>query len=728
MTMMLGRGLAPLSVLPRPRVCLDFVRADARPLLTVSRSTGATYFNAEGKLALAGANAGRLQHEFVTGRRLGLLIEHARVAYNLYSRPQSGTLANHFASTPAGLSVVTDASAPITSDFANHTQIWEFANTSGAAVNLEWNGAIGSTTYKCSAQLIYKITAGQSVQLSISGNGAKTLKSTAWARGIAADIQPGTTADKLRLSVPNNTSVRFFMANMQRDSSTIIDGIPSFATMPIDSAGATATRNTDVVTMPLSGFSETRGTIVFHGTLCTMQTNLQRGIFGVARASSPTVRHSILYTDDVDLSINQYDGTNSASAEFRSNLPLPQVIGMAYRYGAADSKVYESRKATAMTPLGAMPTGIDIMTFYRPDVSSAVPVMIVQRAEIYDKALDDLSLMRRSRNRQGTALRVIGAGQSNVAYQSSLYSGAGETAFEAQTAGLYLSDNTFTNGATGGTAAHKLADDGGGHWFDPATGATGGAYTTFLAACDVPGRANVNAVLWGQGEADAKAITAGTISKAQYKDAVLAIFERMRADLGPHVRVYIQMIGTTNVSDALISPVGLQAVRDTQLELISEYGWIRRAGSPIDLTRADNYHLNQAGYETIAARNAQVILAADGKRDITGTQGPSISAASYSGSAISISVAHDGGSSLSGAETGTWRVEDDGAEVAVSSVSYPNASTITLALAAGIAPGSTVKLWHGYGKMAAITPASVCRDNNGMPLRECSAMIVAQAS
>lgn len=721
----IGRGFAPLSPRTQPYLLLDFLGNDPRAQISISRAGAATYFDAEGKLASASSNTARLQHEFPGGRRQGLLIEHARVAYNHYARPQSGSLSDHFTSTPAGLSVVSDPSAPITNDFNNHDQVWEFANTSGGSVNLEWNGAIGSTSYICSAQLFYKITAGDNAEISIAGAGAKTLASTVWARGIASNIQPASTADKLRLTVPDNTTIRFFMANIQRDSASIIDGITSCVTMPVDSAGAATTRNADIVTADLENFSDEVGAIVFHATLHGFATSASRGIFGVAKSSSPLIRHSLLYTDDVDLIMNQYDGSSSASTEFRSNNILPQTIALAYRYGAGNSAICESGKITAMTPLSTMPSGIDLMTLYRPDVSSAVPVMVVQKVALYDTPLSDTDLRALARNARDTELRVVGAGQSNIAHQTTLYAGAGKAAFESKTRDQYLNDSTFTNGATGGTAAHASADEGSGYWFDPGTNTTGSAYTAFLSACDLAGRSNIDAVIWGQGETDAKALTAGTITKDDYKNAVFSTFCRMRADLGQHLQIYIQMLGSTDVSDALITDAGFQDVRDVQLELISAHSWIHRAGTAIDLTRADNYHLNQAGYETIAIRNACIILAADGKQNPTGTQGPAVQSATYQDDVVTVSVSHDGGTSLSGTETGAWRLTDDGADVAISGISYPDSSTISLTLGAAIAQGSNVSLWYGYGKMNGITSSNICRDNNGMPLQEISALEVA---
>ena len=93
--------------------------------VSCNRNSAASYINSDGEWAQAAINTARLHHCFGSGARRGLLNEEAATTKNNYARPSADAVGDHFSAGSSNVTVVTDATAPITSDFTNNDQVWE---------------------------------------------------------------------------------------------------------------------------------------------------------------------------------------------------------------------------------------------------------------------------------------------------------------------------------------------------------------------------------------------------------------------------------------------------------------------------------------------------------------------------------------------------------------------------------------------------------------------------
>ena len=165
------------------------------------------------------------------------------------------------------------------------------------------------------------------------------------------------------------------------------------------------------------------------------------------------------------------------------------------------------------------------------------------------------------------------------------------------------------------------------HWYNSATAARGTVYTgTFLPAIDAAfdARNEVSYVIWGLGES---LDTVGEESE-DHEAALRAIFEFMRADIGSHLKIFIQPLSrrTTGGTDA-----GAQIVRAAQQAIVSDtdYVYMLPETAPLALD-ADGLHLASASFDVQAPLNAKRIASVMGWKSGESI-GPSISSAQLVG-------------------------------------------------------------------------------------------------
>jgi hypothetical protein len=266
----------------------------------------------------------------------------------------------------------------------------------------------------------------------------------------------------------------------------------------------------------------------------------------------------------------------------------------------------------------------------------------------------------------------------------------------------------FIEGATGSTAAAKTSNPSA-YWWDNATDTRGTAFDTFYNAIDTLGY-TPNYVLWSQGEEDSHQIDVLT-TKAEYKQALLSIFTDMRATYG-NLEIYIQAIGRRT---SFTNTGGIQAVREAQQELASEYSWIHIASHSYDVGLFDAVHLDDAGYVTVAERSANKMLV-DKEYGVTGSAvGMSITSAVRSGTSVTVTLSHDAGTDFtptSGIEGFVFH--DDGSAITVNSAVRTDANTITLTLASE--PSGVEELYYGFDAMLGINTANIVKDNSATTL------------
>ncbi|MAE51792.1 MAG: hypothetical protein CMH27_08275 [Micavibrio sp.] len=313
------------------------------------------------------------------------------------------------------------------------------------------------------------------------------------------------------------------------------------------------------------------------------------------------------------------------------------------------------------------------------------------------------------------------AGQSNMLLWSTdnaTYTDEGETAFTTE---ILTEKETqfFFNGAVNGSAVHEDAETGGNGFWIGNDNSDGGALTAFItnaAAYSGGIRGDISLyenILIVNGEADATAIASAIITKAQFKTALTQLVTRLNEEC-PNARLIFTPLGRrTGGNDSAV-----QQVRDAQLEVIAENSFCYLGWENHDQPLQDNIHRTPAGYTVEGTRAAEFVL--------TGTlRGPIITSATYSGSTVTATVALDSGAAISGSEVDTFRIEDDGSPVTISSLSI-DGNEITFTLGSSIASGSTVELWSNYGQGSSVTPANVVKDANGYPIRTVSALSVSE--
>ena len=178
--------------------------------------------------------------------------------------------------------------------------------------------------------------------------------------------------------------------------------------------------------------------------------------------------------------------------------------------------------------------------------------------------------------------------------------------------------------------------------------------------------------------------------------------------------VVIQRIGRQT---SFTNTGGIQAVRDVQFELAAENSWIHLGPDSYDQVLFDNVHFNDTGSEVMGTRWGNRVLDILGFT-VASAVGPSISSASRSGTTVTVTIDHDGGSDITPA-TGIegFHFFDDSSEISINSAVRTNATTITLTLAS--TPTGVETLYYIYDDEDPLTLANVVKDNaaTSMPLQ-----------
>lgn len=314
---------------------------------------------------------------------------------------------------------------------------------------------------------------------------------------------------------------------------------------------------------------------------------------------------------------------------------------------------------------------------------------------------------------------IAGAGQSLMDdHFDSTESGGtpGFNVFVAQGAALYSGapEVLAVNGSTGSSALSNLSN-GASYWWHRTNQEAGPAYSTFLTTLQTQGL-TPSWVFWAQGEEDSHYINGGGPTRAQYKADLLALFTMMRNTLNTNLQIGIQGIGRR--SSGYSNTGGIQTIREIQQELAAENSWIHILGYSYDTTLTDEVHLSDAGYTSVATRMIRNAADIDGESVSGSLAGPSISGASRTGTSVTVTIAHDGGSDFTPTSGIVgFRFFDDGSEISISSTVRTDATTITLTLAS--APSGIETLYYCYDDASDITNAnvtSVVRDNSSEAL------------
>ena len=362
-------------------------------------------------------------------------------------------------------------------------------------------------------------------------------------------------------------------------------------------------------------------------------------------------------------------------------------------------------------------------------------------------------------NRGGDArpnIIALAAGQSNIAsWFGSAFNHAGENQFKAiLNANNSNRTNTIINGAASGSYLSKRAFDAantraggtltaGYYWVDDTTTPfTAGPLLTACFTDIISGGyayADVNVIVWSQGEADSSEIYLSNITSAQYYSALSWLKDAFFTTLPNLRRMLIRPLGRRSASGSHT----YESVRLKQQQLATDFpSQVFYGSETYDLPLSDSTHRTEAGYVTEATRAAYETLGIFGIYS-GNRSGARIASAIYNGTTITLTFTHDGGTAITNASgtsyngtpinitpttsTGIFTITDAiGTLIPISSVHITGTNQVTITPAIKlISTNNNVRC--GYDYMLDLDLASMVYDNanpNPLPLRASSSLIV----
>jgi len=321
-------------------------------------------------------------------------------------------------------------------------------------------------------------------------------------------------------------------------------------------------------------------------------------------------------------------------------------------------------------------------------------------------------------NRFGVGALYCFAGQSNAMQMFTIGSGTPSSTTckldgSGWTANTGAGAVTFANAMTAalgvpvglvdtGYNAAALTLEGlrsGGYWLDLA----GAPYTIWQARVTAAG-GKVEALLWLQGEADGFQSVAGST----YSAGLVTLFSRLRTYLDQAgLPIFLAPLPRTTHPEAddaawnVINDCILAAESATQI--VAADTW--------DLPLGDTVHYSATGYATLALRMALSVRKYNG--DAVQSRGPYIASARFSGSVVTLNLAHRSGSDFTPTSGITgMRFVANGSVITPTSVARTGAAQITATFPAAVVGPVTVAV--AWGMFPDIAGAVV--DSNSLPL------------
>lgn len=342
-------------------------------------------------------------------------------------------------------------------------------------------------------------------------------------------------------------------------------------------------------------------------------------------------------------------------------------------------------------------------------------------AEIGNVYIDQRAAAERLAQSRLSSLVVSMAGQSNIYNWSNSQetnTPVGRDAFNSilsNSAAVYcVGEVVQSYPAVGGTSLFKAINPAG-YWIEDGLSPSPLSADLFARLDRIS--ADLDILIWDQGEADCHYIDKvgyEWLTKTTYKARLLALFILIKSRY-PRVKIGIGILGRR--TSGYTNTGGIQKIVEAQQELIAENSWLFMAYERHDLqVYTDGVHYYDTAYITMgqrAARRVQQIMG----YPVSGTQGPSLISAVRSGTTLTITLAHDGGTDFtpSAGIDGFKYIDLSGNNVPLSSVVRASATTITATLASGVAG----TLYYIYDDAGTVNTANMIHDNhaNAMPLR-----------
>ncbi|MBK6896280.1 MAG: hypothetical protein IPH06_06795 [Alphaproteobacteria bacterium] len=690
---------------------LDFLGPSMPSPFQYFRSdTVATYRDSTPKwVKSAAANEPRFDHD-ASGNPLGLLMEPTRT---------NKTTQRNFA--PTDTTGITIISGTVTASAVDYAPVSAAAIdgvsisglTNGKAIRLENTGA-GSAVIQLSEQAGNTNTHAYRILVAGSAGGGASHGNVALSDGTGITNFTPSAADTFyeltRDNVVVGNSIRYLRWSLPAGRIIYILGTQfeegEYVTSPIVTDAATATRAHNRILLTtiasLAAWNETEGAIV--------------GEFTPRRDGRDT-----LTSDQFFLIASNGTGVNDA---FGVNMITPRGKGRARVAAAATQfanndidggfvrgKIYPAgiswqNGVTAKAFVGAgvfenytmsaPATGFTRMYVGGRDTGNSL-VGHVRRVKIYNLSRTLAQMLSGWITTNDRAIAF--AGQSNsVGYfsQQTNSTNGGERAMQPILDTIWNAGtrNWLINGGTNGTSIAE--------WTAPSGTAIARWKEIIGAFMEAGGQ--LKAIVWDQGEAN------NGDSVSALKSGWLAVFNDMRA--------FLAAKGGTGNEPVIIIPIGRRTdsdhdyrnLREAQKQLDEENAWIHRAPEKFPRDLADGIHLTDPAYALHGPHVVRKVLKVLGETISGGVDGPRITNAVRSGTTVTVTIAHDGGTDFT-PTTGIegFTVLDGGTPITITGAVRTNATTITLTLAS--APSGVAELYYGYRALFGVNPANLVVDN-----------------
>ncbi|MEM6356726.1 MAG: Ig-like domain-containing protein, partial [Pseudomonadota bacterium] len=215
---------------------------------------------------------------------------------------------------------------------------------------------------------------------------------------------------------------------------------------------------------------------------------------------------------------------------------------------------------------------------------------------------------------------IVFAGQSNAERHFTVVSNdatnlgiLGAEVFEREVEGTLGGDTTLIEAASGGSASN-IDIQTNNYWWNNNTGNPGDAFNAAVAAIDAAlaiGQ-DVDAIIWAQGESDARAAVSPSDIQGIADDletATLAIFQEFRTLYGADIPIFIQEIGAFPEEGSFLGgPTGvLQPIRDAQAAVAAALDNVFVIPTSTSLTLNDSIHYTNESYGEIALNLADAV-------------------------------------------------------------------------------------------------------------------------
>ena len=722
-----------------PILALDFMASQTipAPWSFTRSSANATYRDSGGELrVVSGNNTPRFDYT-IDGTYLGLLVEGQRTnrCTNYNAVPAATT--NVSVTGTATVTLVTDASALATARIGNVVtgNVFQVAGgaSGGTAVIAGGTSSTGSTSVSLWARDVTSTGASFGITPSPA---AKAISGAAYQRYVMENLNSTATTDTMVITIPAGVTINFILNQMERTST---------ASSPIIIAGASATRayeylkDTAVNTRGYWTGATAEGAILVDYTYDNL--NNFSAVFAYLSDNNDGI------SGDIN-SVGHAAGTSRSKTESQYNYygPTPTspfggnfdqltidkagkgptarfTAGVSWKQGVGVTLYANPNFKKSSGTLGAWTREPDRL-YIGSNVFSRATFGYIRKVMLFKKSPSSFAQVGPYLMLEGDRAALC-SGQSNMDgwfSNSAGYTNGGEKTGVATIDAYWTATRNFiVNGSTSGTLVRDYGVGPANTWINLDTGVRGTPFLRWLEIASGLRKAGVKFLIDTAGESDA-----GNSTKAQYKAAQLEKFRIMQEALG-HMTAgeYIPIMLVNLGRESSGNYAGYQIIAEAGIELARDYPYIHYV-ERIDITKSGTVHIDDAGCQRLARRVVRKAMKVLGESVSGGVDGPRITGVSRSGTAVTVTIAHDAGATDFTPSSGIvgfhfFDSNTETSEIAITSAVRTNATTITLTLAStpGSANQELIYGWRSLQPEDASIPANLVLDNSAetLPLR-----------